>query len=201
MKENAAAMTVGADAGLSILHEHLTSAQAPPWPLRLHLVGHSAGSIALSHVVDFLFRRGVKVDSVSFLAPAVRVDTFHRLVTPRIDDGSVARYQQFHLTEKAEEDDPTCAPYGRSLLTLVSESFEGGTRTPIVGMKRYFDDYEAMPAGAVAHVAPGTTSASTTHGGFDDDAATLAQVIAFIKAGGAGAVTRTPTRGRRRRSR
>ena len=201
MKENAAAMSAAPEGGVSILHEHLAGAQAKPWPLRLHLVGHSAGSVAASHIVDFLFRRGVKLDSVSFLAPAVRVDTFHRLVTPRIDDGSVARYQQFHLTEKAEEDDPSCGPYRRSLLYLVSESFEGGTRTPILGMKRHFDAYEAMPAGAVAHVAPGSTSTSTTHGGFDDDAATLAQVIAFVKTGGTGAVTRARTRARRPRSR
>ena len=201
MKENAAAMTAGAEAGVSILYEYLAGAQAKPWPLRLHLVGHSAGSIALAHVADFLFRRGVPVESVSFLAPALRVDAFGRLLAPRIADGSVARYQQFHLTEKAEEDDPTCGPYRRSLLYLVSESFEGGERTPILGMKRYFDACASMPAGAVAHVAPGATSASTTHGGFDDDAATLAQVIAFIRAGGAGVVTGAAARGRRRGSR
>ncbi len=197
MKENAASMTAGAGAGVAILYEHLAGAQAKPWPVRLHLVGHSAGSIALAHVVDFLFRRGAAVDSVSFLAPAIRVETFDRLVTPRLVDGSVARYQQFHLTEKAEEDDPTCGPYRRSLLHLVSESFEGGTRTPILGMKRYFDADAAMPAGVVAQVAPGPASASTTHGGFDDDEATLAQVIAFIQAGGSTATSMT--RGRRRR--
>ena len=198
MKENAAAMTAGAEAGVAILYEHLARAAAKPWPLRLHLVGHSAGGVALAHIADFLFRRAVRVESMSLLAPAVRVDTFDRLVAPRIADGSVARYQQFHLTEKAEEDDPTCGPYRRSLLCLVSESFEGGTRTPILGMKRYFDAYEAMPAGTVAHVAPGPASTSTTHGGFDDDAATLAQVIAFIKAGGPGAVAGgTARKGRR----
>jgi hypothetical protein len=201
MKENAAAMSATPEGGIGILYEHLAGAQATAWPLRLHLVGHSAGSIALAHVVDFLFRRGVKVDSVSFLAPAVRVDTFHRLVAARLADGSVARYQQFHLTEKAEEDDPTCGPYRRSLLHLVCESFEGGTRTPILGMKRYFDADDAMPAGVVTHVAPGSTSASTTHGGFDDDPATLAQVIAFVKAAGVGPVTRKPAHARRSRTR
>ena len=199
IKENAAAMTAGVDAGLVILYEHLAAAQAKPWPLRLHLVGHSAGSIALAHLADFLHRRGVGIDSVSFLAPAIRVDAFDQLLAPRIADGSVARYQQFHLTEKAEEDDPSCGPYRRSLLHLVSASFEGGERTPILGMKQYFDACASMPAEAIAHVAPGATSASTTHGGFDDDAATLAQVVAFIKAGGAGAPAGPAARGRRRR--
>jgi hypothetical protein len=198
MKENAAAMSVAPEGGVSMLYEHLAGEQAKPWPLRLHLVGHSAGSVALAHAVDFLIRRGVRVESLSFLAPAVRIDTFDRLVRPRIADGSVARYQQFHLTEKAEEDDPSCSPYRRSLLYLVSASFEGGIRAPILGMKRCFDAYEAMPAGAVAHVAPGPTSTSTTHGGFDDDPATLAQVVAFIKAGGPGAVARGSARSGRR---
>ncbi len=183
MKENAAAMSGGADAGLAILYEHLGGAQAPRWPLRLHLVGHSAGCIAAAHAVDFLFGRGLRIDSVSFLAPAIRVDAFERLVAPRIADGTVGRYQQFHLTEKAEEDDPSCGPYRRSLLHLVSASFEGGRRTPILGLKRDFDACAAMPAGVTAHVAPGATSAATTHGGFDDDAATLEQVMAFIEAG------------------
>jgi hypothetical protein len=198
IKENAAAMTAGTDAALAVLYQHLASAQAKPWPLRLHLVGHSAGSIALAQLVDFLFRRGVAVDSLSYLAPAIRVDAFDRLLAPRLADGSVARYQQFHLTEKAEEDDPSCGPYRRSLLSLVSESFEGGRRTPILGIKRYFDAYGGLPAGTVAHVAPGPASAATTHGGFDDDPATLAQVVAFIKAAGSRPVGASRVHRRRR---
>ncbi len=192
-------MTAGADAALAVLYQHLAGAQSKPWPLRLHLVGHSAGSIALAHLVDFLFRRGVAVDSLSYLAPAIRVDAFDRLLAPRLADGSVARYQQFHLTEKAEEDDPSCGPYRRSLLSLVSESFEGGRRTPILGIKRYFDAYGGLPAGTVAHVAPGPASAATTHGGFDDDPATLAQVVAFIKAAGSRPVGASRVHRRRRR--
>jgi hypothetical protein len=199
IKENAAAMTAGADAALAVLYQHLAGAQSKPWPLRLHLVGHSAGSIALAQLVDFLFRRGVAVDSLSYLAPAIRVDAFDRLLAPRLADGSVARYQQFHLTEKAEEDDPSCGPYRRSLLSLVSESFEGGRRTPILGIKRYFDAYGGLPAGTVAHVAPGPASAATTHGGFDDDPATLAQVVAFIKAAGSRPVGASRVHRRRRR--
>lgn len=56
-----------------------------------------------------------------------------------------------------------------------------------------------MPAGVVAHVAPGSTSAATTHGGFDDDAATLAQVVAFIKAANTKPVAATRARRKRRR--
>jgi len=99
----------------------------------------------------------------------------------------VQRYFQFHLSEAVEEKDPTCRPllgYGRSLLYLVSRSFEGGARAEILGLER---DFEAMsiPTGAkrriTAYAAPSSASACTTHGGFDDDGLTRASVIACIK--------------------
>ena len=49
-------------------------------------------------------------------------------------------------------------------------------------MQKYFDAEFTGQAGLAAHAAPGTASTATRHGGFDDDAATLAQVVAFIKA-------------------
>jgi hypothetical protein len=114
----------------------------------------------------------------------VRLDTFDKLVRSRIADGTVRRYQQFHLTDKAEEDDPTCGPYKRSLLYLVSQSFEGGRQTPILGMQKYFDPYAPKLKNTTVHVSPGATSTSTTHGGFDNDAATQARVVEFIKGAG-----------------
>ena len=96
------------------------------------------------------------------------------------------QFRAFHLNDAAEQQDPTCKPvlgYGRSLLYLVSESFEGGARTPILGMAKYFDD-EVGPlelANVKAWMAPGPASESTTHGGFDDDPVTMKSVINLIK--------------------
>ncbi len=69
----------------------------------------------------------------------------------------------------------------------MSESFEGGTTTPLLGMERYFRD--AGIACDAVHVSPaggnppggGPPVASSTHGGFDNDKGTQQQVIAFIK--------------------
>jgi len=66
-------------------------------------------------------------------------------------------------------------------LYLVSESFEGGERTPILGMDKYFDPNVAKLKNVSLHISPCKTSTSTTHGGFDNDAATRKQVIKFIK--------------------
>ena len=148
--------------------------------VRLHLVGHSAGAIVASLMLWRMCQDGMTVDSVSFMAPAVRVDTFENTVTPLLKNGNVGRYQQFSLTDKAEEDDPSCGAYRRSLLYLVSESFEGGQQTPILGMERYARDLLAALPNATAQWAPGPRSDANTHGGFDDDAATMKQVVKFI---------------------
>lgn len=180
MKQNADAISRNKQSGASLLYAAFTKSAAGKHPVRFHLVGHSAGSIVHTHIIDALADRH-KFESVSFLAPAVRHDTFDKLVRPRLVDGTVKRYQQFHLTDKAEEDDPTCTPYKRSLLYLVSESFEGGERTPILGMQKYFDPKLAKLKNVSVHLSPGRYSTSATHGGFDNDAPTQKQVIKFIK--------------------
>jgi hypothetical protein len=183
MKQNAYAISNDKRSGAVLLWQHFRASAASQAPVRFHLVGHSAGSIVHAHIVDTLAHGKWNFESVSFMAPAIRVDTFDRLVRPRLDDGTVKRYQQFHLTDQAEEDDGTCGPYRRSLLYLVARSFEGGKPTPILGMQTYFDAYAAQLARTTVHIAPGPTSASTTHGGFDNDAKTRQRVIEFIKGG------------------
>jgi len=180
MKDNAVKISRHRRSGAVQLYAALTGSAAAKQPMRFHLVGHSAGSIVHSHLIDALAGR-VRFESVSFLAPAVRVDVFDALVRPRLADGAVRRYQQFHLTDKAEREDPSCGPYRRSLLYLVSESFEGGRRTPILGMEKYFDPALGRLGNVTVHVAPGRASASTTHGGFDNDDATRQRVMAFIR--------------------
>jgi hypothetical protein len=184
MKQNADAMSdpQHPESGVLQLWQQFCAVGSAAQPVRFHLVGHSAGSIVHCQIVERLATMGIRFETVSFLAPAVTVSLFDRTLRKRLDDGSVRRYQQFHLTAKAEEDDPTCGPYRRSLLHLVAESFEGGQRTPIQGME-VFNNPQRKPRNTTIHVAPGPTSQSTTHGGFDDDPATLATVLEFITRG------------------
>lgn len=191
MKQNAEAMSEPAkkdqdEAAMIMLYQHFKS-HVSRGRVRLHIVGHSAGAIVASHFTHRLAADGGELESLSLMAPAVRLTTFRDLVVPHLKT-KVKRYQQFHLSDRAEEDDPTCGPYRRSLLYLVSESFEGGTTTPLLGMERYFRD-AGIPCDAV-HVSPeGSHSptariqpvAASTHGGFDNDKGTQQQVIAFIK--------------------
>ena len=134
-------------------------------------------------MIDRMVPEGVRFESVSFMAPAVRVDSFDRRVRPHLQSGAVQRYQQFHLTDRAEQDDGTCGAYRRSLLYLVSEAFEGGRSTPILGMQKFFDAYGPGLPRTVAHVAPGPVCAATEHGAFDDDPGTRERILGFIQAG------------------
>ena len=167
-------------AGAVLLYRHFKH-QVANQQVRMHFVGHSAGSIVGSFMIDRLLAdQLLRFESVSFMAPAVRLDTFTRLLQPHLASGAVKRYQQFHLSDRAEEDDASCGLYRRSLLYLVSESFEGGTTTPLLGMQKFFDAIAGALRNTLVHVAPGPTSAATTHGAFDDDALTQAQVLRFI---------------------
>ena len=188
MKQNADAISNTAEGGGMKLYQ--ACRQSPYFAdlskVRLHLVGHSAGAILHSHVVDRLGGKGWKFESVNFMAPAVRVDLFKKTVVPAITSGQVKHFNQFHLSDDMEQKDPTCKPilgYSRSLLYLVSQSLERGEKTPILGLEKYFNDEIASKnlPNVSTWAAPGRESKSTTHGGFDDDQVTMASVIALMK--------------------
>jgi hypothetical protein len=182
MKQNAQAISGEADSGVRILFRHLAESEvAQRHPIRLHLVGHSAGSIVLAYLIDRLAGEEWEFASVTFMAPAIRVDTFAQRVRPWIASGHVKRLREYHLADAAEKQDPTCRSilgYGRSLLYLVSHSFEGGREVPLLGMEKHFPADLARNRSVKVFTAPGVETASTTHGGFDDDDATIASVIA-----------------------
>ncbi len=182
MKENAAAISSGATSGGRRFFDALrASPVAKTHPLRLHLVGHSAGAVALAFLVDRLAAQEWEFESVTFLAPAITVERFTERVAPWLASGHVKRYRHYQLSDAAELADPTTRPvlgYGRSLLYLVSRSFEGHGEAPILGMERHFPAALAKRRNVRIVTAPAAEAAVTTHGGFDDDAATIRSVIA-----------------------
>ena len=171
-----------AQAGAVLLYRHFKH-KVKNKNVRLHVVGHSAGAIVAAVMMSRMVADGMKLESASFLAPALRLDAFERIVVPLLEGGQLKRYQQFSLTDRAEEDDPSCGLYRRSLLCLVSEAFEGGLSTPILGLERFSRERLAALPNTTAHWAPGATSAAGTHGAFDDDELTMRQVVKFIQRG------------------
>jgi hypothetical protein len=81
MRENAEQISANPNGGARILYQQNQGMQPPPLrpeSARLHLIGHSAGSIVHCHIVERLAALGWRFESVNFLAPAVRRDLFER---------------------------------------------------------------------------------------------------------------------------
>jgi hypothetical protein len=168
---------------------------ASPGPVEVHLLGHSAGSIFLGAMLDRL--ADVPIASLSYLAPAIRVDTFLSQVAPHLGK-HVADFVTFAMDDQRELDDVCGAGghdiYHKSLLYLVSRALErptdGKSEVPLLGMQRFAEtkvggktfDKVIRDAGGSLIWSPSqrpvnARSDSTSHGGFDDDVPTMTSVM------------------------
>ncbi|HEY5808934.1 MAG TPA: caspase family protein [Povalibacter sp.] len=166
--------------------------------IELHAAGHSAGSIFHSHFLSTAHELGApSFASLHLLAPAVRVDVFKRLALGMIGPGKgIDRATIYTMTRDYERADNCANVYRKSLLYLVHFSLEPEQKAAILGLEQSLradpDLVQAFGLGA-ARGAPGevvfsvtplrtglSASASTTHGGFDDDAPTMGSVARRI---------------------
>jgi hypothetical protein len=190
MNDNANDISATGVSGVVKLFEMFKAKQRKLPRVRLHLIGHSAGAIVHSYLGQRAIDRRFEVASVNLIAPAVRVSTFNEHLGDRIGRLGI-RTLVAHLHDDAERSDPTCSPYGKSLLYLVSQSFEEQVDEPLLGMEKHL-----VPA-IVSHdwgmhitrlASPGAAyrpgdrlTVATTHGGLDDDVAVQEAVIRHIK--------------------
>lgn len=157
--------------------------------VQVHAVGHSAGSIFHSHLIPRALEAGVtRFETVSFLAPAVRNDTFRTTLLPVT--GQIGKLTIFTMTDEFERQDTCLGVYGKSLLYLISASFEQENGTPILGLQRSLTtdqeviDFFDGPGGEIVYSPnrasgrSGSTAAS--HGGFDNDRPTMNSVLALV---------------------
>ena len=167
--------------------------------LEVHAVGHSAGSIFHAHLLPLLAERGLPVESLSFLAPAITVALFQQRLAPLIANGTIRRLHQFTMDDRAEQADDCMKVYRKSLLYLVSRAFEPEDNRSIVGMERFLRSEPAMATlfglkpGAntraraelqLSHLDDDTPANRLTealrHGDFDNDPATMSSVLRRI---------------------
>jgi len=194
MKQNADALSGARDAGVVKLFEVFDTSpvrDALPKRIRLHLIGHSAGSIVHTWIAQRAIERGFEVASISLMAPAVRLDLFDAQLGGALVQKRIPVFLA-HLTDTTERADDTCSPYGHSLLYLVSRSFEDAVETPILGLEKHI--VPALPThawgGNVRCLrspgglwAPGAkVTRATSHGGMDNDEGIREAVAQFIKA-------------------
>jgi len=152
----------------------------------IHVVAHSAGSILFAHALQSLCALGIPLKTVQFLAPAIRIDEFEEFVMPAMQSGACPKATIYILTKQQELDD-TVGPYGRSLLWLVSNAFENKRGTPLLGMEEYLTSHKNLQQQAFNEIvvsggkhAKDAPCMSETHGGFDNDPATMNSVLTRI---------------------
>jgi hypothetical protein len=107
--------------------------------LEIHLVGHSAGSIILGHLVEVLAARGLasRVASCHLYAPACTVEFANRYYAPQ--PLLMKNLWLDMLSDQQEKDDNVAGLYRKSLLYLVSNALEHDQRTPLLGLERVLD--------------------------------------------------------------
>lgn len=213
MKENAE-LAFGSGRGGDLLVTALQKLVAT-WAdkLEIHLVGHSAGSIILGHLLTSLAARGLapKVSSIHLYAPACTVQFANRHYAPQSE---LMKRLYLHVLSDERERGDSIAAYRKSLLYLVANALEVDLRTPILGLENVFkEDFagwdgtsstgdslkgwrQAMTAaGLVAQgrlsvlSAPQVTTAlpqhqiKAAHGSFDNDIDVVAQTLERIRRG------------------
>jgi hypothetical protein len=152
--------------------------------IRWHLLAHSAGSIFHCHLFDWFVRRGVRADSCSFIAPAVTCELFRRTIVANA--ATVKRFALRTMPDRDERGDHCMKIYSKSLLYLVSESFEREGHEPLLGLARNVDrDWRGrtndvdgavsawLKANATVDFHRPVLKDATLHGSFDEDPATL----------------------------
>ncbi|MDQ0319420.1 hypothetical protein QO002_001558 [Pararhizobium capsulatum DSM 1112] len=182
--------------GLAPLLKGLDAAAVRP---KIHLVGHSAGSIMLGRLISAFKRFGLKnidIESIHLMAPACTVNFFNEHYKPLLSGKGPVKLKDkmylYMMTDELEQKDtveagiPFTPRYSHSLLYLVSRAFEEMPETPLAGMEIYHspmpdpEDFKKLKIDLSSGKSSATTQ-STSHGGFDNDAATLTTIMARIR--------------------
>lgn len=136
MKANAMAATQNPDGGariaLSGIKQYFDGlSPADRANFEIHLVAHSAGSIFLAPLLDYMKQCGLKAKTCTLWAPACTVDVFQTFYVPAIGS-TVEKFALFTLDDTTERGDNCAEIYHKSLLYLVSDAFEEHYRVPLL---------------------------------------------------------------------
>ena len=163
----------------------------------LHVVAHSAGSIFFAWMLQHIIDLKLPLKSVQFLAPAVDLALFRAKVWPLASAGQCPLPILYLLSADAELDDTVGGRlvYGKSLLYLIANACEKKRGTAILGMRACLDGDPTLQAAYQELAADGlprlitaggqreaaglerASSQNASHGGFDNDPATMNSVL------------------------
>jgi len=170
-------------------------AKADTTHLKVHFVGHSTGGILLAYLLEAMeeLAPSLRIETCTLLAPACSVDLFRSHYYPYLaapaGDFGINSMQVFNLTDQLELDDHVGQVYRKSLLYLVSRAFEEDTPEAILGMQKHANQLLTEPPvqdlgdAFKIHYSQGMgtpVTASSSHGGFDNDVTTMNSVLTSI---------------------
>ena len=205
MKENARLATEGKNGAARLTADLLVAQHATGAIQEIHLVGHSAGAIFQAHLAKYLSDAGVPIHSLTLWAPACTIDLYKQIYEPRIKDGRIRAFRLFTLDDRTEQDDHCANIYHKSLLYLVSHSFEKRPRipfiqsgTPVLGLekdvRKAFKQSDWDGKKQRWFIAPAAAESDAAHhGDFDDDRKTRETTLAMIS-GARGPAQAVPNR-------
>jgi hypothetical protein len=167
--------------------------------IEFHALGHSAGAIFHAHFLPLLVQpraggAALSVRTLHLLAPAITIDLFKDTLKPLVGAGKpITSLTTYTMTDDLEQQDHTVKPYGKSLLYLVSGSFEDTVPTKLLGMQKGLKQdapligfFGLAGTEKVADICFSRTdpaaprnarTESSSHGGFDNDVATMTSVV------------------------
>jgi len=150
---------------------------------KIHLVGHSTGAVLIAHLLRALKSEDIKIESCSLMAPACSVNLYHSHYLPSLNGKTKLKIKSLHiynLRDSLEQDDNVMGIYRKSLLYLVSNSFERMKKRPLLGMEIFASGVNS-PAGKTnfhySNGISGSVSRSRSHGGFDNDTYTMNHIL------------------------
>lgn len=183
MKRGAHAAFDADGAAMDALDQFLRQFKKQGKEIKLHLVGHSTGAIAIGQLLRTLSRRQLQIDSCSLMAPACTLDWYEKSCMPALDAQGRLQIRDmaiYNLLDGLEQDDTVTPLYRKSLLYLVSNAFERQQECPLLGMQKFAGKGPGtgeLPRIHYSNGATGKITRSTTHGGFDNDVFTMNHIL------------------------
>jgi caspase domain-containing protein len=166
--------------------------------MEIHAIGHSAGAIFQAQLVNALCQQPsnppIEIRTLQYLAPAITIDLFKDLVADLVGN-RVKALTEYTMKRDFEAAD-SVGPYRKSLLYLVSRSFEDLSEMPLLGleeslrrdpdMTRFFgllgagQKRRADVLFSKSENGPRHSTIAIKHGDFDNDRHTMSGVIRRI---------------------
>lgn len=152
---------------------------------RLHIMGHSAGSIWMGNLLKrWKALRGGPIETMQLFAPACTMAFYREYLESALGANGVRHLTHYLLDDEAEKDDSVAFIYGKSLLYLVSNAYQSKREVvPIMGMEKYWQDYTHDRVTTFNTRDHPDRTRSTTHGGFDNDPVTMNRALRTLLGG------------------